>query len=49
MDEPSSNLDEKTENKIFDKIFNKYKDQTFIIISHNKDLSLKCSKQITLN
>ena len=49
MDEPSSNLDAKTENKIFDKILNKYKDQTFIIISHNKDLSLKCSKQIILN
>lgn len=49
LDEPSSNLDVQTENRIFKKILEKFKEKTFIIISHNESLSSLCEKKITMD
>jgi len=49
-DEPSGNLDIEQANsmhKLFNKLRNEF-DQTFVIVTHNKDLSLLCDRTITL-
>ena len=49
-DEPSGNLDIEQANsmhKLFNKLRNEF-NQTFIIVTHNKDLSLLCDRTITL-
>ena len=49
FDEPSSNLDSETEKVIFEKIFKKYANKTFIIVSHNQNLINLCDKKIVLS
>ena len=49
-DDPSGNLDVEQANsmhKLFNKLRNEF-NQTFIIVTHNKDLSLLCDRTITL-
>ena len=49
-DEPSGNLDIEQANsmhKLFNKLRNEF-NQTFVIVTHNKDLSLLCDRKITL-
>ena len=50
-DEPSGNLDLENAEKLHDLLFNlrtKYK-QTFVIVTHNKDLALRSDRIITLS
>lgn len=49
FDEPSSNLDTETERIIFKRIFEKYPNKTFIIVSHNNNLINLCDKKIILS
>ncbi len=44
FDESTNSLDHKTEKEILDKIYNLRGSKTVIIITHNKDLLVKCDK-----
>jgi ABC-type bacteriocin/lantibiotic exporter with double-glycine peptidase domain len=44
LDEATNALDVKTENIIIDKIFEKYKNMTIIIISHKRNNQRYCDK-----
>ena len=50
-DEPTGNLDDSTSEELFDliqKLRNDYK-QTFVIVTHSKDIASKCDRILTLN
>ena len=49
LDESTNALDEETENKILENIWEKYKNKTIIIVSHNKNILKKCEKIIEFN
>jgi ABC-type bacteriocin/lantibiotic exporter with double-glycine peptidase domain len=48
LDEPTSNLDTKTEQKVINLIEKELKDKTTIIVSHRKEISKICNKYYTL-
>ena len=50
-DEPTGNLDDSTSEELFDliqKLRDDYK-QTFVIVTHSKDIASKCDRILTLN
>ncbi len=49
MDEFTSSLDVKTEEKIIGNIMNKYSDKTLIVISHKQSTLKMCDKIINLD
>ncbi|MEE9372179.1 MAG: ABC transporter ATP-binding protein [Saprospiraceae bacterium] len=50
-DEPTGNLDDKISEEFFDLILQLRKDfgQTFIIVTHNKELASRCDRTLTLS
>lgn len=44
LDEATSSLDKKTEKKIIDNIFDEFKSNNIIIISHNKEILKRCDR-----
>ena len=48
FDEATNELDENSEFKIFKELMDKYKDKTFIFISHNKKLANLCEKILNI-
>jgi len=48
LDESTNSLDEDTESKIMDIIFNLKKIMTIVLISHNQNIIKKCDKVITI-
>ena len=50
-DEPTGNLDDSISEEFFDLILRLRKDlgQTFIIVTHSKDLASKCDRTLTLS
>lgn len=49
LDEATSQIDEKSDVEILQKIFQRYKDITFIIISHKKRIIDQCNKIVSLD
>jgi ABC-type transport system involved in cytochrome bd biosynthesis fused ATPase/permease subunit len=44
LDEPTSTLDEKTQNKIIKEIFTNNRSKTIIFVTHDKDNLVECDK-----
>jgi putative ABC transport system ATP-binding protein len=48
-DEPSGNLDEETAKEVMDLLFELTKNKTLILVTHDKDLALRCDEVYNLN
>ena len=48
MDEFTSSLDNETENKIIDNIFNSFPNNTMVIVSHRDSTIKRCNKVIQI-